>query len=308
MRSCSCRSHGRRVAVVCAAWFAFAATAGFGEPRTALRLGVRYSPYRSYSQVSRDFPMVAGYPAFCADLVSLEGTLVLAGGRLTHLIRGAVVPPASVSSDDGTGQNYLLEPSLSRLSRAAISYGFEHRLFSLGAVDFLQGPLLGLLYEGRSLRYLSGQGESRRDLNVGIGPALALEAALGSGFALRSGFTGIFYLPYTSFGRLESVNEEGQSQSASYRPFTYAAVFELLLSWRPRSGGCIALGARKHDQIGFGGREPAFVPRDILASRMDSLHEIFLRVSLDLGTNAPGVDWGGANHGSGSRGGRDRDG
>lgn len=180
-----------------------ASSPAFAEIRPELRIGVTYSPHRSYSQVKTSFPMTAGYPALTADLAGLEAAVAFPGPRVTHLVRAQAAAPARVSSDNGRGENYLLDPAASRFNRLSLGYGFEHRLFALGPVHFLRGPAVVLLCEGRILEYLSGQRETRWDVNIGIGPALAVEAALGPRLSLRGGLTGLFYLPHTSFGRLE---------------------------------------------------------------------------------------------------------
>ncbi len=243
---------------------------------------VKYSNYQSYSQTNNNFPMKAGYPVFLSRLLSLEGNYYLRYPGIQHHLGLSVSFIPGITSDDGTDKNFILNKENSSLQRTILEYNFFMPLFSVIGIQFRHGFASSLMYENRKLVYLDGVEESKWDFNTGLGGILGFKYNMPYRLAVSGDFKALFYIPYTSFGRLTRAQNGENFFSSSYRPFTYQTQFRILLEWEIRQGHFISAGYRKNDLVGFGNQKPSFSADHMISYRIDRLNELFVQYKFRL--------------------------
>ncbi|HKL38855.1 MAG TPA: hypothetical protein VJ876_08155, partial [Bacteroidales bacterium] len=160
------------------------------QPRWSLF--AEWRTYNSFSQQNNEVPMKAGYPVIQAQMPAFGVCYRLPFPNARHQFNLSFGLPAGLDSDDGTGENQLLRESLMGYYRAGLGYHLTFPLFKWRRLSVRHGGTSGLLYEYRSLEYLSGAREKARDINMYLGPALYLNYHLNEKWSLHGGFDARF--------------------------------------------------------------------------------------------------------------------
>ena len=244
---------------------------------------IRYYPYQSFSQTKPSIPMKAGYPSFLADVVAFELHAEILGRQMEHFLQATYSVPADVTSDNGFGSNVLLRPRSSEYSRFQFLYFFRLPLFTLGRFDASHGLSATMLYESRQLEFNSGIRESQWDINPGLGPNLSFTAPLGRLVSLQGQGHFLFYIPYMSYGELESQAPNQEAVFSRYYSFIYAAHWDLQLRVNPGRPFQLQLGYRKTDQVGFGNSRPSFSVDEVVTYKLERFHEFYFGAVIKIG-------------------------
>ncbi len=239
------------------------------RPAYSVGASLRHAHYRSYSQLKSSVPMSIGYPIFHSRGTLLGISLHREGSGLDHHLSLTTAWFPSLSSDNGTGDNYLLDPKASHQRRISLLYHFSSRLLSWNRFSLYHGLAASLLYDTRKTTYQSGFVRNTRDLNPGVGGTLQLDINLFPALDLQADMTALFYIPHLNIGELSGTQAGDTRYSDRYHSFTYQARYGLALIWTLRSGQSILLGIHKKEWLGFGNRSPSFTTGDLITFKLD---------------------------------------
>lgn len=241
---------------------------------------LRVFNYRSYSQQLANMPMIAGYPVITTQSF-LPGITLNIGA---HEIYAAWSIPAKLSSDDGTGQNFLLNEQGNSYTRVHLDYAWHFPLISKGQFSLFHALNMGLLYENRYMFYESLGYEWALDLNYYIGPRIKMAYALMKDLDLEFTFDGRFYLPYLNTGILRSRSGlHAITYESSYHGFYYNSLFELTVNKAFVNGNSIALKVKSEWLIGYANSRPLFRIDDLIHFKFDRLIHIGLEYGFVFG-------------------------
>lgn len=229
--------------------------------------------------------MNAGYPSFKTVHHTLTLDWEFRDEDLERSFWFQLGFPAGVTSDDGLGQNVFVDTSQSRYQHIDAGYRFLKTNWTVGNWHLRSGMAASLFYESRTITYLSGQTESKWDINPGLGPIVGIEFEVNPRVSLYGEYEAQFYLPYISFGQYSSTNETAQTFNCQYRPFTYADRMEVGVAWSFSENDRLSLGYRRSGRVGYGGRAPSLSMTDIVTNRLDWNGSFFVgyrwKLSLD---------------------------
>ncbi len=243
---------------------------------------IKYYPYQSFSRTNPDFPYRGGYPIFLADMISLDLRLELQGDRTAHFFRLGWAPSSNVTSDNGFGNNFLLNASKSTFYRLQLEYFFQIPFISLSGFDAYYGFSSMLLYEKRNLTFVSGSRQNQWDFGPGIGPHLSFDLVLSPFATLKTGGHFLVFLPYVSMGRHESVNRDGVVSTTKYFPFTLSTLLNATLQFQTQETFRLEMGYRLTDQVGFGNPTPSFSPDEMVTYKLERFHEFFIGLTFKI--------------------------
>lgn len=228
--------------------------------------------YRSFSQQKMDFPMKAGYPVLQSRIPAFGAWYRLFSSKAHHKMSMKATVPRQLLSNDGRGNNYLLQESGSSYFRLGLDYHLTYPLLDWKGLIVRHGLASGLLYENRDLMYLSGAREHTADINLYLGPGFYASYRLNSRLAFKGLFDGRFYLPWMNYGMLTAWNAEGKTVFAHrYRGFYYQALLRVGVSYRLQQQGVVEAGVMKNDLVGFANRKPAFQVDELVHHKLDRL-------------------------------------
>ena len=228
--------------------------------------------YRSFSQQKMDFPMKAGYPVLQSRSPAFGAWYRLFSSKAHHKISLKATVPRQLLSNDGRGNNYLLQESGFSYFRLGLDYHLTYPLVEWKGLIVRHGLTSGLLYENRDLMYFSGAREQTADINLYLGPGFYANYQLNSRLALKGRFDGRFYLPWVNYGRLRAWDAQGETVfSHTYRGFYYQALFRVGVSYRLEREGIVEAGVMKSDLVGFANRKPAFQVDEMVHHKLDRL-------------------------------------
>lgn len=245
-----------------------------GDIHIGLRLA--WIGYASWSQQKNDMRMRRGFPVLLGQFPALGARVVLATGSAQHEILAECGIPGSLTSDNGTGRNLLLDEAESGYFRAGVDYRLHWPLLSWHSLQLRHGMTAGLRYEYRDLVYASGMSERSRDAGISLGPALDLALPIDAQWSVRLGFDAHFHLPWLNYGKLSKRDAEGRRHyEASYRAFYY----QTLLMFTVRHGR-YAVQLRRDDLLGFAGRKADFDMEGMVHHKIDRLYSVHVEVAL----------------------------
>ena len=240
-------------------------------------ISLQWLNYNSYSQQKNDFPIKAGYPVLLAHTSAFSIGYIIDNPKKDHEFTLKLGLPTSLSSDNGSGENHILNQDKSGYTRLGFDYSLTMNLFAWNKFKIRHSFLSGLLYESRQLTYSSGSEEITKDFNIYIGPGFQLLYHLNPKLNIEGGFDGRFYLPYLNYGKLQTFDHNGKRiLSTNYRAFYYQAIFKLGFAYQITGRGVLEFGIKKNDLIGFANRRPLFYVNDLVHFKLDRLFNIYL--------------------------------
>lgn len=244
---------------------------------------VRYYPYQSFSQTNPSFPFKIGYPTFLADVIAFEAQAQIAKKRFDHLFYLTYSIPSAVTSDNGLGSNILLRPAESSYSRLQMMYNLNLPLFSAGKLEARYGGTASLLYEERGLTFNSGRVDSQWDIGAGIGPMFSIYYPLTPMLAIQAQGHFLFYVPYLSYGKLESQLAGNEPLVSDYYSFVYATCWDAHFQVNPRGDVQLRIGYRRNDQVGFGNSAPSFKVHEQVSYKLERFNEFYFGAVIKIG-------------------------
>jgi len=274
-------------------FFLFLLTLLVGNPRDAITqnpeskpasvaqsfwmFSLEWQKYQSFSQQDNNFPMKAGYPAFVALHPTFRVGYHHFKGKSQHALQLRLSAPTCLDSENGSGDNLLLEKINSTYFRSGLDYRWSFPLFSFKRLQLRHAVLSGLLFEKRNLNYRSGANEKTVDINLYLGPGFALGYPLSSAWRLEGRFDARFYLPYFNYGKLKTGSIDGETIiNTAYHGFYYQAIFRLGATYQTPQSGSMHFGIRKNDLVGFANRAPSFEVDDLVHFKLDRLLQLYL--------------------------------
>ncbi len=251
------------------------------ESEVKTEISLNYLNYRSFSQQKTDLKMHSGYPLFTSAIPAASVHLNLNKGVSIHNIDWRISLPVTLTSDNGTGMNFLLKEDNSNYFRSSLGYRLTWPLLNFSWLEIRHGFATGLQFEKRKLTYLSESIEKTTDINAYLGPSLVAEVPVNRNIGFFGNFDGQFYLPYLNYGKIESYNSLGSiTYSKHYFGFYYQASFIAGLNFFLENTRKISLGVEKNDIVGFAGPSPSFKAENIIHYKLDRLLGIFLSVEF----------------------------
>jgi hypothetical protein len=247
-------------------------------PRT-IGVSAQWQSYESFSQQMTGFPMRAGYPVLKTQSFSLGLTYQDTKNQL----QADVSFPAAMTSDNGTGENLILNAEESHYLRAGLEYSHYFPLFRSGRFTGRHAFHAGILYEDRFLHYLSDRKESTQDLNAFIGPRLALHVDLPQQWEGFFCFDARFYPPFMNIGTLTDYSEINTPVfSTPYFAFYYQTVFHAGISRHFNERLALRIGVKRNDLVGFANSRLLFYPDDIVHFKLDRLYHAYIEMDFRL--------------------------
>ena len=237
--------------------------------------------YNSFSQQKMSYPIKAGYPVVLSQGLALNIDYHFQQGSIYHLLSFYSTLPTGLTSDDGTGQNYLLASNHLSFYKTKLDYSQQHHLFSKGKINAMYGFSAGLFYEYRVLKYTSGTGEKTNDINLYLGPNLNIKYNLNQKWRLSGGFDTHFYLPYLNYGMLTSFSATNKRiYSSPYRAFYYQTHFSIGIRYLISNNIGMHLILNKDDMTGFGNKKPGFSLKNIIHYKFDRIYALSLGIDF----------------------------
>ena len=244
---------------------------------TSVGLRVHYFNYTSYSEQRASMPMIAGYPVLRAS--ALDFGLEFKYKRHEFVFEYSA--PVSMRSDGGNSLSYQNE---SQYTRYMLDYACHFDLFKWRRFSGKHAINAGLLYEDRTMIYLSNSYERTRDINFYIGPRFRVNYVPANTWIIQFNFDGRFYLPYLNKGVLDSYDHVGELiYSSEYYAFYYQSVFSFSLIKEFSDGNRFELGLRKNDLVGFANSRPLFYTDDLIHFKFDRLFQCYIALDFNLG-------------------------
>jgi hypothetical protein len=238
-----------------------------------------HNNYFSFSEQNTDFPMIAGYPALVSEFPGFGFNLVT-GSHELHVGVGAL---RTLTSDNGSGMNLMLNRKSSYFERYTFDYAYYFPLFKWKSLSGQHALNAGVLYEDRYLFYDGRTSESTKDLNVYIGPRIKVNYRFFKSWGMNFVFDGRFYLPYMNKGHIVVRDPETLIVFESdYYAFYYQAVFCLNIIKTFDDGSFLEFGIRKSDIVGFANSRRIFYPDDLIHFKFDRTCQIYLSMNFEL--------------------------
>jgi hypothetical protein len=240
-------------------------------------IGPGYLNYHSFSQQKISMPMRIGFPLYFSNTAMIEVEWHRQDENAGHRLSITTTLPSSVSSDNGTGRNEILDVSSSSYFRAGTEYQLQLPLLRWRDLARLQhGFTSGIIHESRELRYQSATSEQSVDINLYIGPAVYIDCAITTDISLRFHFAGRFYLPYLNYGHLTQRDAGADAfMKSSYHGFYYQSVLALEASWRN-----YRLKLTRGSMAGYATSEMGFGTEGIVHHKLDRDYTVSVRRQL----------------------------
>jgi len=244
-------------------------------------LSIQYHNYNSYSQQKNDFPLIAGYPAIKGSSPNLALAKKITKERISHRFELEITCPTNLTSDNGTGHNYLLQSDKSNYFRTKLNYCCNFPLFKWECLETKHAIVAGILYENRKLTYLAGDKELSCDVNLYFGPGFKIKFPINSNCELKGEFNSHFYLPYLNYGKIEIQNSESSRvYSSNYHAFYYQTVLNLGIKYKVSNNESIHIGFRKEDTVGFANSRPLFYIDDMIHFKLYRNYVFYVKYSF----------------------------
>ncbi|MBS4014600.1 MAG: hypothetical protein KGZ97_12735 [Bacteroidetes bacterium] len=238
--------------------------------------------YASYSTIKPDFPFIIGYPSFNSNALGLDVNYSFKPKKLIHNFSINAILPSRITSDNGTGNNYLINIDKSSYNRYETRYYFLNKLWNIYNVNFFYGFSSSALYENRILHFLSDDLIRQEDINFGIGPVLSLNWRFLKLFTLNAEGHYLIFLPYTCYGRYSFDNNITETRVDNYYPVTYKSFWDISLDAKIFKTTSLSAGYRNTSQIGYGNSKNSIIINNIITSKMDRLNEIYLGININI--------------------------
>ncbi len=249
--------------------------------RNGLTVSSHLWSYSSYSQQKMGYPLRAGYPAIQAKGVAVRVNYKFSKGLVAHELSLLTTAPAGLTSNNGTGQNLLIENKSLSYHKSILGYKLWLNLIDLENIRATHSFSSGVLLEFRRLNYLSGDIEKTRDINLYLGPCFHIAYDVSQQWQVFAGFDAHFYLPYLNYGWLKTFSETGEQRfSSPYRAFYYQTNFSLGIRYDINKQMGVKVAFSKDDLVGFANRKPSFKVNDIIHHKLDRVYALKVGVEF----------------------------
>jgi hypothetical protein len=238
--------------------------------------------YKAYSQKKNSLVMKMGYPV-------LRGTSfqVGAGGTLerknkTHHLDLKIFHTPSLTSDDGLGNNFLINKNKSNLTRFILEHQLQLHLFRYRSLDLNFAPLAGIDVQLCNLTYTNGAKEQTEDINLFLGIRTVPRYNISKHLSIKGGFDSFFYLPYTNTGILKKWNKgSALVEKSAYHAFYYRTRMHLAVNYHLKKSTILRIKYHKGNTVGFANRQPLFYIDELVHHRMDQHHSIIVEYQFN---------------------------
>lgn len=246
------------------------------EKNSSWVLHAGFFQYNSYSQEKISFPMNMGYPVIYTSTSDFGVSYINREKKTWHKLGAEILMPSKLNSDNGSGQNLLLDRDNSRYFRFSLNYKASWKLFQTGSLRINHGAASGILSGYRKLTYKSNASEITSDWNLFLGPALEAFFIINDEWCLSGDFDARFYLPYLNRGTLKkSDTYDNEIYSSAYSGFYYQTLFGLSLAYRK-----LMISLVKNDIVGYASPEPGFKTENIVHFKLERIY--LLKLSWQL--------------------------
>ena len=193
-----------------------------------------------------------------------------------HLNLGVLHLP-TMTSDDGLGNNFLLQKNQSNLTSILLEHQMERTLFSYHSLDMNIAPLAGLDFQHINITYRSETREQTTDINLFLGIRTVPRFHINNVWSMQAGFDSFFYLPYLNTGRLKKWDsQKNLVEKSSYQAFYYRTRFHASVKYKMSNGKNVRLGYRNEKTVGFANSKPLFYIEKLVHHRMDRYQYFFV--------------------------------
>ena len=241
-----------------------------------LSIGISYSRYASFSQLKANTPMHAGYPSFYAAAPEIQGTFIWKRPRLTHHFRINTGFYKGLRSDDGLGNNELLDPDKSHLYSVFFQYYFLRNLFQLWKIHTRFGFSSGLLYENRLLDFKGASQTKKAEMTTALGVILNGKYSFSRSFGITGQCNALFFIPYLSYGKYRMYDAGKEIYQSDFYSFAYNTIVKVGLSYQLNNRAVLTAGYSQNNRFGFSNGRPSFVIDHLITYRMERIHQIFI--------------------------------
>lgn len=222
--------------------------------------------------------MHIGYPVFEAFVPGIGAGCRFNKNKAEHLLQFDAFYSPSLKSDDGLGNNHILQENKSKFTFLKLSHRMYFPLITAGRFNLDFGGAACLDFQHRYLTYLSGLEERTSDINLCLGPDAKLKYNSAGTLSVNLAFSSMFYIPYLNTGKLKRWDEEGQLiYESNYHAFYYRTIFDISLGYSLKQGPEISFGYAKDNVVGFANARPLFYIDVMKHFRLDRMHEFYIR-------------------------------
>jgi len=245
--------------------------------------GTEFFSYHSFSQVRNKFPMIAGYPVFTTLTPGITAGIYKTKGKRSQVLTLSSLLPSQISSDNGSGENYILNMENTLYSRTSLGYNLWMPLLHRAKAGIEYGISTGLLHEFRKLSYKSGIVETANDISLYAGPGLKAYCKIVPRWITETDVNTLFHAPWLNYGVKNKVYPENTGNFRSpYHTFIYETLFSLKTGYQVSPKYLISLAYQKQDLIGYGSEHPSFKSRSLIHYKLDRIHRFRLIINIAL--------------------------
>ena len=244
--------------------------------KTHYRISAGIDLYKSFSQKKNSMVMKIGYPVFKGNFFRFGSEISFPREKCTHHLKLSALYSSSLVSDDGLGNNFILQENENRYTYLQFEYQMQRDLFHYELIDFDYAPLLGLDAQLRKIKYNSDLHEKTADINLFAGMRMVPEFGLTNRISLQTGFDSFFYLPYLNIGKLKRWENNTSIEESIYHAFYYRTRFHASVFYHFDAGKKLRLGYRSEHTVGFANEKPLFHINKLIHHRMDRYQNIFV--------------------------------
>jgi hypothetical protein len=233
--------------------------------------------YQAFSQKKNSMVMKMGYPVLRGNSFQIGGKISWSGKKSRHHLNLNISHLPTMTSDDGLGNNFLLQKAQSNLTGIILEHRMERTLFSYQSFDLDFAPLAGLDFQLRNVTYTSDSREQTTDINIFMGLRTVPKFHINKTLSLQAGFDSFFYLPYLNTGTLKKWDrKDNLVEKTSYYAFYYRTRFHASVKYKANNDKTFRLGYRNNKTVGFANSKPLFYIEELVHHRMDRYHNFFI--------------------------------
>jgi hypothetical protein len=245
------------------------------EVRFFISTGLNF--YQAFSQKKNSMVMKMGYPVFKGSAFQAGGKIIWSGQKIRHHLNLDVSHLPAMTSDDGLGNNFLLQKNQSNLTNILLEHQMERTLFNYRSLDLNLAPLAGLDFQRRNIIYMSNAREQTTDINLFVGIRTVPRFHINNALSIQAGFDSFFYLPYLNAGRLKKWDsQKNLVEKSTYRAFYYRTRLHASIKYKMNNGKNFRLGYRNEKTVGFANSKPLFYIEKLIHHRMDRYNKFFV--------------------------------
>jgi len=247
------------------------------EHNIRFRISAGLDFYQAFSQKKNSMVMKMGYPVFKGFAFQAGGGIAWVGQKVKHHLNLSILHLPTMTSDDGLGNNFLLQKKQSNLTSILLEHQMERTLFSYQSLDMNIAPLAGLDFQHRNITYISETREQTTDINLYFGIRTFPRFHINNVWSMQAGFDSFFYLPYLNTGKLKKWDsEKNLVEKTTYYAFYYRTRLHASIIYKTNNGKAFRFGYRNLNTVGFANSKPLFYIDKLVHHRMDRYHHFFV--------------------------------